>query len=513
MTDIDFNVYVDDRGVVLAGSRSGPKIRGNLKIDKVKVEDLLRRVTDRKQNTDEILEELGKELFNSLFVNEKYSPEDPNTIRDEFMYYYRNAREGRDYLKIILQLDDSYAQSLPWELLHDGQFYLGPQNGVSIVRLPLGVNQETETIKIEDKLNILVVLSNPKGTQELASAKQEKDEIERVFKTKLGENKVRIDVLSTEEEDEDKKPTINNIIDRINETSYHIIHYIGHSSFEGERGQIHLSDNLGDVIFHKDSQFSGIFRADRTTKLGLILLNSCQSGIERGFHGLARQLIARGIPCVVAMQFRILDRVGPDLAREFYESFIDDHAYSPERAIDRSRSKIYNVIAGPNSREFAALVLYLVSTKGKKIFVDSKIGEETLLPEEKAPPEPGSRIGEETLPAKKKRGLPILKQLKELIELHDKKLIMNRMDIVEFCEDEDKGLIPVLIALDANADDIELDYEYKEMIQDMLQEVPTRINKLKRIGLSRTQKEQAELELKQIITSFIRKSRKSIHNR
>src|SRR5215203_2556206 len=291
MKDVDFNVYVDDRAVVYAGS-GGKRIKGELKIDKDKVEDLLEKVTDRNQNTSDILQKLGEQMFNSLFVNEKY-PGEPNSIRDEFWYYYRKTSEGGDHLKVILQLDESYAQSLPWELLHDGRYYLGPQNGVSIVRLPLGVNQETNAKKIEDKLNILVLLCNPKGTEKLAWAKQEKDEIERVFKTKLGEDKVRIDILSTEIEDEDKKPTMNNIIDKLSKTSYNLIHYIGHSSFEGEKGQIHLSDNLGDVIFHSDTDFSGIFHARRTAKLGLIVLNSCESGVERGFHGLARQLIER----------------------------------------------------------------------------------------------------------------------------------------------------------------------------------------------------------------------------
>jgi CHAT domain-containing protein len=485
MTDVDFNVHVDDRGVVYASSNGG-KIRGKLKIDKDKVEDLLRKVTDRNQNTSDILEKLGQELFNSLFVNEKYSPEDPKSISNEFWYYYPNALKGKDHLKIILQLDNTYAQSLPWELLHDGQYYLGPQNGVSIVRLPLGVNPETETKKIEDKLNILVLLCNPKGTEKLAWAKKEKDEIERVFKTKLGENKVNIDVLSTELEDEDKKPWMNNIINRINKTSYHIIHYIGHSSFEGGKGQIHLSDNLGEVMFYKDTDFSGIFQGQNRENLGLVLLNSCESGVERGFHGLARQLIERGIPCVVAMQFRILDRVGPDLAREFYENFIDS-AYAPETATDYSRQKIYTFIGGPDTREFAALVLYL-ATKGKEIFNG------IIKERPDGPPPPQS----------------LLEKIKILIDRHDNFLVMNRMSIEEFCMAEKNGLVQVLIALSDSADDIKLEYEDKQIIRQMLEIVPDRMRILQDLSVSATKKAQTEAYLRQIIRKFITKPCKEI---
>jgi hypothetical protein len=89
--------------------------------------------------------------------------------------------------------------------------------------------------------------------------------------------------------------------------------------------------------------------------------------------------------------------------------------------------------------------------------------------------------------------------------MHDKQLEMRRIQVTNFCEAEDKGLIQILIALDENADAIGLDLEDKQIIEDMLNILPDKINSLKSMAVSSSRKAQAERDLREMIRKFIKK--------
>ena len=107
----------------------------------------------------------------------------------------------------------------------------------------------------------------------------------------------------------------------------------------------------------------------------------------------------------------------------------------------------------------------------------------------------------------------LLEKIQALTEMHDKKLMMYKMDIVDFIKAEDKGLIQVLIALDDSAEDMKLDYQDKQIIKEMLDIVPDKMAILLNLSTSATRKAQTEAYLRQIIRTFMKKSCKQLVNR
>jgi hypothetical protein len=299
------------------------------------------------------LKELGRQLYDTLFATQNQN------ISNEFYACYKNFREGRDHrLRISLIINNPYAQSLPWELLHDQECYLGPDSKVSIIRRTRGV-PKMKPKQIRGTLKVLIIISNPKGEGELAYANKEKDEIKEKLESAFKE-KVSIDILSSELADDDI-PTMKNIIKKLEARDYNIIHYIGHSHFNGRKGYIFLGKSEGGIKRVSDDYFANRPDPKRTTDLGLIVLNSCQSGVERGFNGIAKRIMEKKkIPCVISMQFNILDKTGAEFSSEFYGNFVKD--YAPEDAINLARE---NLLA-EKGMEFAAPVVYM-STNGKTI--------------------------------------------------------------------------------------------------------------------------------------------------
>ena len=126
-----------------------------------------------------------------------------------------------------------------------------------------------------------------------------------------------------------------------------------------------LCNERGHEIPVDDSKFASMFiEYKRTKHLALIMLNSCESGVERGFNGLARQLMeTKNIPCVIGMQFKIHDEAGPYISTQFYEEFIKD--YDAEEAIVSTQERLYYYYKFGNTAEFISPVIYTCNGEGR----------------------------------------------------------------------------------------------------------------------------------------------------
>jgi hypothetical protein len=101
----------------------------------------------------------------------------------------------------------------------------------------------------------------------------------------------------------------------------------------------------------------------------------------------------------------------------------------------------------------------------------------------------------------------VLEKIQTLIESYNNNLVMNRMSIEEFCMAEKNGLVQVLIILNdaAKQKNSGFDYQDNEIIRQMLEIVPDRMNALNNMALSPTRKKNIEKEVKKIISAFIDK--------
>jgi CHAT domain-containing protein len=134
-----------------------------------------------------------------------------------------------------------------------------------------------------------------------------------------------------------------------------VFHFIGHGVFENNKGSIALEDQDGKYKLLDDEGFANFFLGNRN--LGLAVLNSCQGAAvseNQVFAGIAPNLVRRGIPAVVAMQYSILDTTAKVFADEFYRTLA--LGWPIDAAIQTTRNAI-SIEVGIDKPDFATPVL------------------------------------------------------------------------------------------------------------------------------------------------------------
>lgn len=202
-----------------------------------------------------------------------------------------------------LQIDLSQApelSSIPWESLYlkSTDSFLGISKTSNIVRRMDAQRQLPPPI--DRPIRILVVSANPGGELDTS--------------LEIGNIEKRIDNMIASGKDDFQirllpNATRNAFREAVGDFHPHIIHYIGHSYFDGREGYLKFecgTQGEYDAITADELRF--MLSNDRPW---LVVLNSCESGItshERPMAGVAQNLLGRlNIPFVVAMQQPISD--------------------------------------------------------------------------------------------------------------------------------------------------------------------------------------------------------------
>ena len=158
--------------------------------------------------------------------------------------------------------------------------------------------------------------------------------------------------------------TRDHIREALLRNDYHLVHFIGHGKLDGEKATLRLNDDSGDDYECSAETFSGFFR---DSSVRLVVLNACEGAARSSTNtlvGLAPQLVRRGVPAVVAMQWDITDRMAQQFASAFYRSLcMGPEAGEVETAITRARAVLFD--DHRHSRAFATPVLYLRAEDGR----------------------------------------------------------------------------------------------------------------------------------------------------
>jgi hypothetical protein len=122
---------------------------------------------------------------------------------------------------------------------------------------------------------------------------------------------------------------------------WHIFHFIGHGGFDPttEEGSIALSDQAGRKRLLGARDLARLMKDQYT--LRLVFLNSCEGakGSDRdAFSSTAETLVRRGMPAVVAMQYKVTDKATIEFSRVFYQAVADGLAV--DRAVAAGRTAI-----------------------------------------------------------------------------------------------------------------------------------------------------------------------------
>ncbi len=100
-----------------------------------------------------------------------------------------------------------------------------------------------------------------------------------------------------------------------------IIQFVGHGIYQDGKGHLALVDeDTGKTWLVDDERFANLYMG-YDDNLGLICLATCesaQSDDPQSFLGIAPQLVQRGVPAVVAMQYEVYIETAKVFLEDFY---------------------------------------------------------------------------------------------------------------------------------------------------------------------------------------------------
>ncbi|OUL23125.1 hypothetical protein BV372_30295 [Nostoc sp. T09] len=340
----DFQILVDKNNQIRASSEQGD-VSAEFHLDINEIELALELIELNKTN-DKLLKRLGNQLYQALF---------PNQINARFHATMAGAQANQESVRLRLIFQSPQLAALPWEFLYDAETNTFLGNNIQTVLsryidVPL-LKRDIITAKLP--LKVLLVISSPTDLATL-DATGEATLINSALETHIKAGQIELDII--------KEATISNINQKLREKPYNIFHFIGHGVFKDNKGYIALEDNNKQAKLMDEESFANFFLGYRS--LGLAVLNSCQGAEvseQQIFTGIAPNLVQRGIPAVVAMQYSIFDSTAKIFADEFYRTLA--LGYPVDAAIQTTRNAISQEV-GLNKRDFATPVLYMRAKDG-----------------------------------------------------------------------------------------------------------------------------------------------------
>lgn len=267
-----------------------------------------------------------------------------------------DPQRGAGLRFLINTTDAPGLAGLPWEFLYDPRHedFVFSDRMKPVVRW-LDLDQPTPTLAVKAPLRLLIAIAAPPGHAELAVG-EELRQLDRSLTTL-----VEAGLVHTRQVDH---TTLERLDQALVDQRPHVLHFIGHGDFQGEDGAIMLEAEgaPGDVDPVTGRRLATLLR-NHLGSLRLVFLNSCEgSTVSRRdpFGGVAQNLIRRGVPAVIAMQFAIPDAVAIALARHFYRYLAS--GLPVDAALTAARAFLY---AKGHSVEWGAPALHMRTPDGR----------------------------------------------------------------------------------------------------------------------------------------------------
>ena len=322
--------------------------------------------------------ELGGELYDAVFGGEVGSLFDRSRDR---------AAQGHQRMRIQLRIDNPIVAALPWELLYDrrNDEFLCLSSRTPVVRY-VELPAVQQPLAVEPPLRILAMVSSPNDLPQL-DFRGERARISAALQPLEDDGRVEITWLEDQ--------TWRELHEALQHPPWHVFHFIGHGSFDEERGEgvLALCDEQGATYPFTATALAALL-GDHDP-LRLAVLNACEGArADRVnlFSSSATALVRRGTPAVVAMQYPISDVVAVELARTAYSALVSGQPV--DAALGEARKAVS--VGFPDSFEWATPVLFLRAPDGVIFDVQGTAtpppGRPVAAPPELevAPPPPGA---------------------------------------------------------------------------------------------------------------------------
>jgi hypothetical protein len=340
--------------------------------------------------TPRLVKLLGRHLFHMLFDGDALSA----------LTYAIDAERDRggDNLPLRIQLafqDHKDLARLPWEFMYwdrgsrAAPVYFGTEPLVSLCRF-MELGKKRDELEIADgELRLLLVVSRPDPEQSKLHRVDETKVVE-ALETARSELARRDPPIAIKVEKLDVA-TAAALTECVRSYRPHIVHFIGHGQFKDGGGEIALVESDGvRVQWCPDERFAQYVTPNRTPAPLLVVLHMCQGAVvdfERSFRGMAPQLILRGVPAVVAMQYSIPDIDAQLFSAEFYRRLGEG---LPVDAAVQSARFLMSAQTTRNARGFGTPVLYLHGIDG--VIRQSKMSDGDARARDPSVPKPQSNV-------------------------------------------------------------------------------------------------------------------------
>ncbi len=314
--------------------------------ERVKRDDI-----DADEGAQTPVETFGAELFKAVFDKD---------VGRAFKFSVEAAKKDGFELRLRLRLGDDELSKLPWEYLYDadgGGFVA--LSGIPIIRY-VELPKPVRNLGARPPLQVLVVAASPKDEPEL-DIEEEWQILQKALKELEDKNTLKLTRLT--------KPTFKALEKELSakkiRKQYHILHFIGHGSLDQESGQGNLIFENEDGNSHSVNSEQLGYILDSHNSLKLVFLNACKGASFKGdpFSSVARALVKKGIPAVVAMQFRITDNSAIILAQRFYQALSE--GIDTDTALAIARRAVYVQDKYEKNFEWGTPVLFMRSPDGQ----------------------------------------------------------------------------------------------------------------------------------------------------
>lgn len=269
-------------------------------------------------------------------------------------------------LCLLLRLDDN-SVGLPWELLHDGESFLGRRFAVGRAVTTRGTPVPAQEYR-PDVVTALVI-ADPQG--DLPSAAQEGEMVKRVLSAT---NIIRPTIISG-------AVTEREVVDQLRD--HRILHFCGHAEYNSAESGVagwQLADGILSTTDIVDLAGGG------KPMPSLVFCNACESAQtdgdagerERRVHGIADAFLLAGTRHYIGTLWEVPDEASAELARSFYVALAQGKAVGV--ALLEARESAIRQF-GESALIWAAYVLYGDPTR---TFLPSLDEEFARLPREEA---------------------------------------------------------------------------------------------------------------------------------
>jgi formylglycine-generating enzyme required for sulfatase activity len=303
-----------------------------------------RDIRSELSDPEQTLQSLGARLFEAVFAGK---------IEVSWRRHLDRAGDEGKALRLRLRWTDAEVSEWPWEYLYDSERgFLGHSPQTPIVRRYLEMSTGSRPLRVLPPLPILVAVPQPPGWSPLDVAREWR-ELKGALQDLEKSGQVHLERLAS--------PTLKGLQAKLMEP-FHVFHFIGHGSFDRERGEGSLlfedENGQGDPV---DARRLRIVLAHR--QLRLVVLNACEGARgspANAFAGLAQRLIEGQVPAVVAMQFKISDAAAISFARHFYANLAK--RLPVDVVVSETRNAMFT---DGHTVEWGSPVLYLRALDGR----------------------------------------------------------------------------------------------------------------------------------------------------